>query len=107
MPWRRLVALLAEIPGLEAAEDLRALRLAAVAAHPGVKSQALRDLMQELQGRTGQPAAEITTARPGVTPMVKAVADGSIEAEYARQRAAAERLEGERRAVWRAQQAGV
>lgn len=104
MPWRRLVALFGEIPGLEAGEDLRALRLAAVGAHPGEKGQALREFSQELQGRAGLAPAEITTAIPGISPMVKAVADGSIEAEHARQRAAAERLDGSRRAAWLDQQ---
>jgi hypothetical protein len=98
MPWRRFTALLAEIPKLEAEEDLRALMVAGIGANPGEKGKQFSQMARELQRKAGLKASEahkISTIVPGV-PGVKVAEPGSIEAERVRQKAAAEQLEQRR-----------
>jgi hypothetical protein len=102
----RLLALYQQIPVLEAEDDLRALLVAGVGANPGEKGQAFKKYDDDLRKRAGiQRASQaIDTLRPGVTPFALAEREpGSIAAERARQKAAAERLEDERREEWERQ----
>lgn len=102
MPWRRFLALLRAIDTLQAEDDLRALQVAATAAHPGEKGEGYRALVKALQARLGirrtatRQASEVI---PGVTPLTGIEAEpGSIRAEMQRQKEAWERMLAERRA---------
>lgn len=91
MPASRFLALSAAIPALEAADDLRALSVAANAAHPGDKGQNIRGLSNDLAKQAGGRQTTTITAPlvPGITPGVKALDDGNtIRAERERKRAA-------------------
>lgn len=101
MPWRRFLALYGAIKAVQADDDLRALESRAVAAHPGEKGGQYRALVARLHDAMGRGAGSgkdaPSTLAPGVTPLaVFEAEEGSIEAERARQKAAAERLQAER-----------
>ena len=91
MPASRFLALSAAIPALEAADDLRALNVAANAAHPGDKGQNVRSLSNELASQAGgrKMLRMSTPIAPGVTPGTQELTDGdSIRSELERKRAA-------------------
>lgn len=81
MPASRFFALLRAVRKMKAADDLRSLRVAATAAHPGQRGEQLRDLSDDLTGMLGaqRPRAS-TTIIPGVTPGV-IVTDEDIAGE--------------------------
>ena len=96
MPAVRFFALSKAIRQLEAAEDLRRLRIAATAAHPGDKGDHLADYQDELVTALGLTAGsrQRTTQPviPGLTPGVSESAE-DLRAELARRAAAhAERM---------------
>jgi len=106
-PLKTFFAMLRAIPALQAEDDLRAVMVAAFGANPGEKGRALRDFTQRLSKTAGHDAApELTTLVPGVPGVMSEAEPGSIEALRERQRAAAERLEAERRAAWEANRRG-
>lgn len=100
MPASRFLALSAAIPALEAADDLRALSVAANATHPGDKGQNIRGLSNDLAKQAGGHKATTALAPlvPGLTPGVKALDDGdTIRAERKRKLAAWHEQEAARR----------
>lgn len=98
MPWARFLALLNQIPALQAEDDLRALMVAGHGANPGERGKQLQTFARELEKQAGvrRPEQELSSLRAGSLPMVTAVDGSEIEALRARQRAATERMEQER-----------
>ena len=79
MPASRFFALAHAIRKIEAAEDLRRLRTAAVAAHPGERGEQLDTLREDLVGALGQRAARPSTPIiANITPGVRS-SDGLRE----------------------------
>lgn len=70
-------------------------------ANPGDKGKQLREYVRDLrkQAKIHAPEDEISSARAGILPQIMTEREpGSIERERERQKAAAERMEAERKA---------
>lgn len=112
MPWRRFMALVRAIPAVVAEQQLRLLQTMVVAVNPGEHGESYYGLVEELQevvsrqssvdrgreqgaGGRGQGGPAVV---PGMSPAVMWEAEpGSIEAEMARQKAAWEEMQRDRR----------
>ena len=87
-PLAWLFALSAELPGIAAEEDLRALQIAGIAAHPGDRGQQLRQFGRHLLALAGGAPSSTSDLESVLTaPNVAIVRDGSLTDLHARLRA--------------------
>lgn len=93
MPATRFFALLRAIRKLEAAADMRQLRVSAAVAYPGKSGEHVSDLGDDLKAALGVRAAKpASNVIPGLTPGVQLADEDQLLAEHRRLAEEYERL---------------